>query len=101
MPDGTPALLDRFTRDYRIAFLRYLPRHEEVALAAGYALGRAAIADGLSLLDLVRIHHEVLGDVLVDSRSDELTSLTAAASSFLLEVVAPFDMAQRRLLDPS
>jgi hypothetical protein len=89
-----------FARDYRIAFLRYLPRHEEVALTAGYALGREAVSDGVSLLELVRIHHEVLGDVLADCRPDEVAPAASDASRFLLEVLGPFDMAQRRLLDP-
>lgn len=30
-------------RDYRAAFLRYLPRRDEAALHAGYELGRAAV----------------------------------------------------------
>jgi hypothetical protein len=92
--------LDGFTRDYRIAFLRYLARREEVALAAGYALGRAAVAEGVSLLELVQIHHDVLSAALTGGRPDEVEATSAAASSFLLEVLAPFDMAQRRLLEP-
>ncbi|MEP6631914.1 MAG: phosphatase RsbU N-terminal domain-containing protein [Lapillicoccus sp.] len=98
LPSGRT--LDGFSRDYRIAFLRYLARHEEVALTAGYALGRAAVADGVSLLELVRIHHEVLHLALSEGRPDELAATSAAASSFLLEVLAPFDMAHRRLLEP-
>ncbi|MBA2417741.1 MAG: hypothetical protein H0V59_02190 [Nocardioidaceae bacterium] len=90
--------LDDLRRDYRAAFLRYLPRREEAALHSGYKLGRAAVADGLSILDLVQVHHEIFLEVLRESPSDELASLASAASAFLLEVLATFDMAQRGFL---
>ena len=84
------------SRDYRAAFLRYLPRRDEAALHTGYELGRAAVADGVSLLELVRIHHEVLLEVLQDSRPEDLADVATAASEFLVEVLAVHEMAQRR-----
>jgi hypothetical protein len=95
-PPTTP---QRLARDYRTAFLRYLPRHEEAALTAAYDLGRSAATTGISLLELVRIHHEVLAAVLADSRPEEVAATAQSASTFLLEVMAPFDLAHRRLLD--
>ncbi len=80
--------LDALTRDYRTAFLRYLPRHEEAALTSGYELGRGAVAAGVSILDLARIHHEILLDVLRDTRPEEIIDVASAASEFLLEVGA-------------
>ena len=91
--------LEGLTRNYRTAFLRYLPRREEAALAAAYQLGRAAVAEGVSILELVRVHHEVLLDVLRDTPPDELPGLVTTASEFFLEVLAPFDMTQRGLLE--
>ena len=88
---------DAASRDYRAAFLRYLPRRDEAALLSGYELGRRAVADGVSLLELVRIHHEVLLDVLQDSRPEELAEVATAASEFLVEALAVHEMAQRRL----
>ena len=43
---GPPSVneLDALTRDYRTAFLRYLPRREEAALTSGYELGRGAVS---------------------------------------------------------
>ncbi|TQJ52213.1 phosphatase RsbU N-terminal domain-containing protein [Phycicoccus sp. SLBN-51] len=87
------------TRDYRTAFLRYLPRRDEAALAMGYELGREAVASGTSLLELAQIHHEILLEVLADTRADEVLDVATAASEFLLEVLATFDMAQRALRD--
>lgn len=91
--------LEALARDYRTAFLRYLPRREETALALGYELGREAVASGISLLDLAQVHHDVLLDVLADTRPEEVLDVATAASEFLLEVLATFDMAQRALRD--
>ena len=88
--------LDAACRDYRVAFLRYLPRRDEAALHSAYELGRRAVADGVSLLELVRIHHEVLLDVLRDSRPEDLPDVATAASEFLVEALAVHEMAQRR-----
>lgn len=85
-------------RDYRAAFLRYLPRREEVALTVGYELGRAAVTGGVSILDLARVHHQVLTDVLRDSRPEDVVDVATAASEFFLEVLATYDMAQRGFL---
>ena len=88
---------DGVRRSYRAAFLRYLARHEEAALHAGYEIGRSAVVEGLSILHLAQVHHEVLLEVLRDTRSEELSDVAAAASEFLVEVLATFDMAQRAL----
>jgi hypothetical protein len=89
------ALAD-LSRNYRTAFLRYLPRREEAPLHEGYELGRRAVADGVSMLELAQVHHEIFLEVLRDTRPDDLTDVATAASEFLLEVLATYDMAQRR-----
>ena len=87
-------------RDYRAAFLRYLARHEESALHGGYQLGRSALAAHRSLLDVVRVHHDVLTEVLGDSTAGEVPEIAGAASDFLIEVLASYDMARRGPADP-
>ncbi len=87
--------LEALTRDYRAAFLRYLPRGEEAALTIGYELGRGAVSSGVSLLELARVHHEVLLEVLSDTRAEDVSDVARAASEFFLEVLATSDMAQR------
>jgi len=91
--------LDDLTRDYRVAFLRYLPRREEAALSRGYELGRTAVTDGVSILELARIHHDVLLEALRETPPEELTQVATAASEFFLEVLATVDMTQRSLLE--
>jgi len=88
---------DDVHRDYRTAFLRYLPRREEAALHSGYLLGRSALEDGLSMLEIARMHHAVLLDVLDDSRHEDLRDIASAAAEFLVEVLATYDMTHRSL----
>jgi hypothetical protein len=91
--------LDDLARDYRVAFLGYLPRREEAALTRGYQLGRSAVDQGVSILELAQVHHDVLVEVLRDSPADGVAPIASAASEFFLEVLATFDMTQRSLLD--
>ena len=86
--------LDDLTADYRVAFMRYLPRREEAALATAYDLGRRAYAGNVSLLELARIHHQILLEVLEDSPPEDVAAVAASASTFLLEVLATYEMAQ-------
>lgn len=89
--------VDELTRDYRTAFQRYLPRRSEAALTSGYEIGRRAVEEGVSLLDLVGVHHVVLAEILDGLTSTETRAVAEAASEFLLEVLSPFDMAHRSL----
>jgi hypothetical protein len=91
--------LEALTLDYRAAFLRFLPRREEAALATGYELGRAAVTSMVSVLDLARIHHEVLLDVLTDTAQEEVAEVATAASEFFIEVLATYDLTHRAFLD--
>ena len=86
--------LEDLHRNYRVAFLRYLGGRDEAALRAGYELGRAAVAERISVLELAQIHHAVLLEVLRDPRPDVALAATAA-SEFFLEVLATYDMVQR------
>ena len=94
--DATPALTPeqrRLQRDYRPAFLRYLSRRDESARHAGYVLGRTAVAQGQSMLDLVEAHHVTLLEVLPDARdAAEVVRMSTAASEFLTEALACFSM---------
>jgi hypothetical protein len=88
-------------RDYAAAFLRYLARREEASLHAGYKLGRAAVENHLSLLQLAQVHHDILLEALQENSREDVSAVATAASEFFLEVLATFDMTQRRLLHAS
>lgn len=89
--------LENLARDYRTAFLRYLPRRSEAAMTAGYELGRRAASGGAGLLDLVEVHHRILTEVLVEQPPPDVREVTAAACAFLSEVLSTFEMAHRAI----
>jgi len=93
--------LAELERDYRAAFLRYLPRRDEAALHTGYELGRRAMTGGLSILDLAQVHHQVFLEVLRDTKPEDLAQVANAASEFYVEVLATYDMTQRSFLKDS
>ena len=87
---------ERFRRDYAPAFLQYLAEGGEPGRRTAYELGRRAISERLSILELARIHHTVLLEVLKTHRtSNELEHIARAASEFLVEALAVFEMTNR------
>ena len=92
--------LERFRLDYAPLLLRHLSRRDESGLQSAYELGRRAMQEQVGLLDVVRVHHELLLDVLgtVDD-TDEAVALTAAASAILIDLIASYDVAQRGFMD--
>src|SRR5690242_19932488 len=83
----------RLRQNYAAAFARYLIHRDEAALEAAYELGRSGLEDGVRLLDVVLIHHEVVIDALPGIEGPR--ELARAAATFLIEVLASFEMAQR------
>jgi len=51
-------------------------------------------------LDLVRTHHSVLGEVLqTENGGDTQRDLLDAAAAFLVEALAPFEIARRGFME--
>jgi hypothetical protein len=92
--------VDRLARNYPPAFLAFLAHRNEKYLARAYELGRDALADGISLLDLIRTHHAVFGQVLgVASTTTDVAETVDAAAAFLVEALAPYEMARRGFME--
>ena len=91
---GKPLVL--FARLYRAALLGYLLKGGENQRARAYDLGRTAITDGFSLLDILRTHYRALNTVL-EATPDPRRGMARlkAAEDFLLEALSPFEMACR------
>ncbi len=87
---------DSLQRDYRVAFLRYVSRRDEGPLTAAYELGRRALGERVSILELSRIHHEVFRMAIQDTRPEDLDGAVEAASEFFLEVLAIYHMTTGR-----
>jgi len=94
--------LDRLRRDYLATFVAHLSRSDEDSLHRAYELGRHALAGDISLLDLVRTHHSVLGEILHASDGvDTQRDLLDHAAAFLVEALAPFEIARRGFMETS
>ena len=68
----------RFADSYLEAFARHLGDPGEATLRAAYELGRQAIADELSVLDIAAVHHEALAeasDFLNPAKGDSVLDL--------------------------
>ena len=92
--------LERFRLDYAPLLLRHLSRLDESGLQEAYQLGRRAMQDSVSLLDVVQVHNDLFLGVLTTVRDlDEVTALTEAASALLIDLIASFEVAQRGFMD--
>ncbi len=89
----------RLRQSYSVGFLRYLSRRDELTLHTAYELGRRGLVNGVSLLDLVQIHHAVLVDALTQRGVGDRGDVADAAAAFLAEVLGPFEMTHRAVLD--
>ena len=88
---------DALQRDYRVAFLRYVSSRDEVPLTAAYELGRRAVGERLSILELSKIHHDIVPDWWFrTARPAEMDGVVQAASEFFLEVLATYHMTHGR-----
>ena len=90
---------EALARNYRAALVGAVSRRSEATLHRGYELGREALADGVSVLELARMHHECLVELLGDTAPAEVPAVAVAASEFFLEILATMDMAQRADLE--
>ena len=82
---------------YAAAFERYVDEPGEEALSAAYEIGRSAVRDGLSLLDLATAHHDALLAATSDRSKGDVTAVVRAGGEFFLEAVSALEMVQRVL----
>jgi GAF domain-containing protein len=94
-----PAPADAFRAAYADAFGRYLAVADESTLRAAYELGRDAVEQELSVLDLAIVHHDLLAAALERGESEQIRRTTTAAASFFLESVSAFEMVRRGYRD--
>ena len=87
---------DAFAKRYRDALRRWLDTRDERELAAAYELGRGALRDGITLLDLAAVHHDSLPAAFAAEGAE---SGAAAAGSFFCEALSAFEVVQRVLED--
>lgn len=85
-----------FSRRYRAALLDYLLGSGETGLARAFDLGRAAIDEGIGLLQILRAHQKAVNAVLGSTHNvNESLRRLKAAEDFLMETLGPFEMTYR------
>ncbi|TMM09838.1 MAG: hypothetical protein E6G01_18835, partial [Actinobacteria bacterium] len=87
--------VDRFRRDYEEALGAHLASRSEAGLSAAYELGRRALTEGISLLDMASIHVAATTRVPRGGPGSDPEATAEAGTQFLLQAMATFDMAQR------
>jgi signal transduction histidine kinase len=88
--------LQRLARRYAALLREHLKNEHEAVLEQAYELGRAAVAEELGVLDMARVHHQALGELLrANAGAERNGSLIKAAEVFLLESLSPFEALHR------
>ncbi len=85
---------DDFHVQYVAALRAYLDARDEDSLAVGHELGRRALQERISMLEIVEEHVRLLLELSDDVRLDAPIAL-----EFLLQTLAPLDVATRGFLD--
>src|SRR2546429_10005057 len=89
-----------FQDEYAETLRDYAMGGGEAVLGRAYELGRRAIAEPKSLLELVSLHHKVLKELFQNSVDrGSPGQLVQISCDFLSECVSPYEMAQRGFQD--
>lgn len=92
------AVLAAFRDAYAAALRLHLRAPNQNSLAEGYELGRRALVEGVSILDLTEHHFRILEEEGLVPLPDG-TDRSEAALEFLLQTMAALDVATRGFLD--
>jgi len=82
--------VDDFHAQYIAALHTYLHARDEDSLTVGYELGRRALEEKISVLDIIEQHARTTFAISEDPRIDAPVAL-----EFLLQTLAPLDVATR------
>lgn len=89
-----------FEEAYCSLLREYTSGGGEPTLGQAYELGRRAIAEHKSLVDITTLHHQALGDILCgEENTQRQAKLLEAGAEFLTECLSPYEMAQRGFQD--
>lgn len=80
---------------YAEALQSYLEAGGEACLHRAYEIGRRAIGEGMGLLDLITVHHEVLSSRAGQRHGDPDPPEIHAAAVFMADCLSSYEMAHR------
>ncbi len=89
----------QFEADYSNALLTYLTSGRESALQEAYEMGRKALQEGRTILDVSRFHAEALLAALSSFPADAHKKAITDAAAFFSEFLSSFDMTSRGFLE--
>jgi PAS domain S-box-containing protein len=89
-------MIENLSKEYQLALKDFLDGGGEAALENAYLLGRQALEQGIGVLDIAAVHHQVLITLLHPAdKSSARAQIIKNAEKFLVECLSPFEMAQR------
>ncbi len=95
-----PKAQARFEDEYASFLREYAAGSGEAALGKAYELGRRALAEGKSLVEIASLHHKALQTLMREEKDEELRkSLLQTSGDFLAECLSPYEMAHRGFQD--
>src|SRR3569833_3893586 len=83
-------------KDYARHLEAYVLTPDESILHHAYELGRQAVSDGISVLDMAILHHNALQRISVSRSSTTQPTYIDRAALFFTESLSPFEMLLRR-----
>jgi signal transduction histidine kinase len=92
--------LENFKEEYRSSLGSYAAEGGELALGRAYDLGRRALEEQLSVVELASLHHHAVIDLVRAAENEsQKEELLRSSAEFLAECVSPYEMAHRGFQD--
>src|SRR6267143_1497259 len=89
-----------FEDEYRSSLREYSAGGGEAALGRAYELGRRALAEQKSLVEMASLHHQAVLAMVREAKSEKhWEELLRSSSEFLAECLSPYEMAHRGFQD--
>jgi signal transduction histidine kinase len=89
-----------FEDEYRSSLLEYAAGGGEPALGRAYELGRRALNEQKSLVEIASLHHRAVLALVCDAESgNRREELLQSSAEFLAECLSPYEMAHRGFQD--
>jgi signal transduction histidine kinase len=93
---ASPQLSNELDAKYVVALEDYLRQRDESCLHRAYELGRAAVGEGRSILEMIEVHQKAtLQFVSRSGTSAESVHVLEASAIFLREAISPYEMTNR------
>src|SRR6267378_6133507 len=89
-----------FEEEYQSCLHEYVAGGGELALGRAYELGRRALAERKSLVEMASLHHQAVLALVRRTEGDpRLVEILPATAEFLAECLSPYEMALRGFQD--